>query len=174
MFRSNVPSKIGIFARVRAGKRKKKKWWTDRTTTLQRFNRDTLLFVRVYAPCPVTRNTKISPSRASSQQLTTRPTRDAQFFISPSLCEKQQRHANISRKTLPFFLAKIYFFPAPRAISISDSRRNLAAKRGNLERTHHYVKDATSLVLRRPTRAFLHSRATSPVNSRQLALSTNS
>lgn len=111
MFRSNVPSKIGIFARVRAGKRKKKKWWTDRTTTLQRFNRDTLLFVRVYAPCPVTRNTKISPSRASSQQLTTRPTRDAQFFISPSLCEKQQRHANISRKTLPFFLAKIYFFP---------------------------------------------------------------
>lgn len=86
MFRSNVPSKIGIFARVRAGKRKKKKWWTDRTTTLQRFNRDTLLFVRVYAPCPVTRNTKISPSRASSQQLTTRPTRDAQFFISPSLC----------------------------------------------------------------------------------------
>lgn len=111
MFRSNVPSKIGIFTRVRAGKRKKKKWWTDRTTTLQRFNRDTLLFVRVYAPCPVTRNTKISPSRASSQQLTTRPTRDAQFFISPSLCEKQQRHANISRKTLPFFLAKIYFFP---------------------------------------------------------------
>lgn len=111
MFRSNVPSKIGIFARVRAGKRKKKKWWTDRTTTLQRFNRDTLLFVRVYAPCPVTRNTKISPSRASSQQLTTRPTRDAQFFISLSLCEKQQRHANISRKTLPFFLAKIYFFP---------------------------------------------------------------
>lgn len=109
MFRSNVPSKIGIFAR--AGKIKKKKWWTDRTTTLQRFNRDTLLFVRVYAPCPVTRNTKISPSRASSQQLTTRPTRDAQFFISPSLCEKQQRHANISRKTLPFFLAKIYFFP---------------------------------------------------------------
>lgn len=124
MFRSNVPSKIGIFARVRAGKRKKKKWWTDRTTTLQRFNRDTLLFVRVYAPCPVTRNTKISPSRASSQQLTTRPTRDAQFFISPSLCEKQQRHANISRKTLPFFLAKIYFFPR----SARDFNIRLASK----------------------------------------------
>lgn len=124
MFRSNVPSKIGIFARVRAGKRKKKKWWTDRTTTLQRFNRDILLFVRVYAPCPVTRNTKISPSRASSQQLTTRPTRDAQFFISPSLCEKQQRHANISRKTLPFFLAKIYFFPR----SVRDFNIRLASK----------------------------------------------
>lgn len=83
MFRSNVPSKIGIFARVRAGKRKKKKWWTDRTTTLQRFNRDTLLFVRVYAPCPVTRNTKISPSRASSQQLTSNARRAIFYFSLP-------------------------------------------------------------------------------------------
>lgn len=167
------PVKSG-FSRVCVREKERKK--NGGRIARRRFNDSTAILCCLYAftrRVPY-RNTKISPSRASSQQLTTRPTRDAQFFISPSLCEKQQRHANISRKTLPFFLAKIYFFPTSSAISISDSRRNLAAKRGNLERTHHYVKDATSLVLRRPTRAFLHSRATSPVNSRQLALSTNS
>lgn len=166
------PVKSG-FSRVCVREKERKK--NGGRIARRRFNDSTAILCCLYAftrrvPLQeIQKSRHLAPVRNNS-----RPTRDAQFFISPSLCEKQQRHANISRKTLPFFLAKIYFFPAPSAISISDSRRNLAAKRGNLERTHHYVKDATSLVLRRPTRAFLHSRATSPVNSRQLALSTNS
>ena len=78
MFRSNVfPVKSGF---SRAGKKKgrgkkKKKWWTDRwrddASTI--LNRDTLLclyaFVRGVSRCKEYK--KISPSRASSQQLAT-------------------------------------------------------------------------------------------------------
>lgn len=52
--------------------------------------------------------------------------------------------------------------------------KNPGFKRIKIQRTYHYVKDATSLMLRRPIQAFLHSRATSPLNTRQPALCTNS
>lgn len=54
-----------------------------------------------------------------------------------------------------------------------SSNRRIKEKT-KLGATHHYVKDVTSLMLRRPIQAFLRSRATSPLNTRQPALSTNS
>ena len=55
----------------------------------------------------------------------------------------------------------------------TSSNRRIKEKT-KLGATHHYVKDVTSLMLRRPIQAFLRSRATSPLNTRQPALSTNS
>lgn len=134
---------------------------------------------RYFAVCTrlraVSRYKKYKNLAISRQFATTHDASNARraiFYFSLPL-----RKTTTTRKYFPknaaILPSKDLLFPRS-AISISDSRRNLAVKRGNLERTHHYVKDATSLVLRRPTRAFLHSRATSPVNSRQLALSTNS
>lgn len=105
MFRSNVfPVKSGF---SRAGKKKgrgKKKKNGGRiagATTLQRFSTAILCFVctRLYAACPVARNTKksrhLAPVRNNSRQ---RP-----IFYFP-FEKTTKRHANISRKnaaTLP-------------------------------------------------------------------------
>lgn len=71
---------------------------------------------RYFAVCTrlraVSRYKKYKNLAISRQFATTHDASNARraiFYFS--LCEKQQRHANISRKTLPFFLAKIYFFP---------------------------------------------------------------
>lgn len=176
MFRSNVfPVKSGF---SRAGKKKgrgKKKKMVDGSLARRRFNdsqpRYFALFVRV-----CTRRVPlqgIQKNLAISRQFAT--TRDnVQFFISP--LKKQRNDTQIfPEKTLPLFLPKIYLLPRGKKKFRSEPRRRCRCSKGIYTRTHHYVKDATSLVLRRPTRAFLHSRATdSPVNSRQLALSTNS
>ena len=176
MFRSNVfPVKSGF---SRAGKKKgrgkkKKKWWTDRwrddASTI--LNRDTLLCLYAFTRRVPLQG--IQKNLAISRQFAT--TRDnVQFFISP--LKKQRNDMQIfPEKTLPLFLPKIYLLPRGKKKCRSEPRRRCRCSKGIYTRTHHYVKDATSLVLRRPTRAFLHSRATdSPVNSRQLALSTNS
>lgn len=164
MFRSNVSQWNRGFRAggARAEKKKEKNGGRIATTIQPRY------FVR-----RVTRNTK---KRKNLARLAT--THDASnarraIFYSPfhpsSLYEKQQRHdENIFRKIATLLAAKDLFFPR------ADFNPTRNSERGYLERTHHYVKDATSLVLRRPTRAFLHSRATSPMDSRQLALSTNS
>lgn len=105
MFRSNVfPVKSG-FSRAgkKKGRGKKKKKMVDGSLARRRFNdsqpRYFALFVRVYAACPVARNTKksrhLAPVRNNSRQ---RP-----IFYFP-FEKTTKRHANISRKnaaTLP-------------------------------------------------------------------------
>lgn len=164
MFRSNVSQWNRGFRAGGARAEKRKRKMVDGSQ--RRFNRDTLYAVLQ----KIQKKEKIS---RGSQQLTTRPIARRAIFYSPfhpsSLYEKQQRHdENIFRKIATLLAAKDLFFPR------ADFNPTRNSERGYLERTHHYVKDATSLVLRRPTRAFLHSRATSPMDSRQLALSTNS
>lgn len=178
MFRSNVfPVKSG-FSRARKkkgrGKKKKNGGRIAGATTLQRFSTAILCFVctRLRGVSRCKEYKKISPSSASSQQLAT----TSNFLFPPPPLKKQRNDTQIfPEKTLPLFLPKIYLLPRGKKKCRSEPRRRCRCSKGIYTRTHHYVKDATSLVLRRPTRAFLHSRATdSPVNSRQLALSTNS
>lgn len=59
-------------------------------------------------------------------------------------------------------------------MSTDEHRPESTNSSQRIQRTHHYVKDATFLMLRRPTQAFLSSRATSQLNGRLPALCTNS
>lgn len=176
MFRSNVfPVKSGF---SRAGKKKgrgKKKKNGGRiagATTLQRFSTAILCFVctRLRGVSRCKEYKKISPSRASSQQLAT-----TSNFLFPLWKNNETTRKYFPKKRCHSSYQRFIFFRAEKKKCRSEPRRRCRCSKGIYTRTHHYVKDATSLVLRRPTRAFLHSRATdSPVNSRQLALSTNS
>lgn len=124
------------------------------------------------------------------------------FYSYRSVSWKQQWHAKWSwkrtqtvlyhrtRYAMLHFLKDLcplhvrfqHFQPVARSSELrltkTIDRRTLALNRRiqriKIQRTYHYVKDATSLMLRRPIQAFLHSRATSPLNTRQPALCTNS